>query len=163
MRAWLVTWEWTSDSAAVADEIAAVLPSRWSERRVTDVVEQLYALHTSNLQELAAYARNPKSNPYLVRSVDGHADILSCGAHPWLFARKVSKFTVSVDPSGHEMVTWVEPDRYRMEEGGRLAIVLDRRGRPASTKRVVTGPLSRESIWDRSAGMMKPGFSPRAG
>ena len=111
MRAWLVTWNWGNDAAELADTVAAVLSARWSRARVTDIVEQLYALHTSNVQELAAYARYPKRNMYRVQYDSGR---LSCGSNPWLYARIVEDFTVTVNSEGYETVSWREPDRWSL-------------------------------------------------
>ena len=106
MRAWLITWDNTSESAEIVDEIAAILSPRWSPERVSDLMEQLYALNTSNLGELAAYAKKPKSNPYRVTTIDNHTDMLVCGHHPWLYGRKVSDFTVVRDSAGFECASW---------------------------------------------------------
>jgi hypothetical protein len=155
MRAWLITWESNSESAEVADEIAAILPPRWSSERVGATMEQLYALWSSNLRELAAYAKTPNANPYRVTSVDNHADMLVCGAHPWLYGRKVSDFKVAVNPSGFETASWREPDRYRMKPD-QTGIELAQRGLLSSVVRIVRGPLSQESVWDRAVGRRKP-------
>jgi hypothetical protein len=162
MRAWLITWDSTSESAEVADEIAAVLPPRWSPQRVSDVMEQLYALRSSNLTELASYAKNPKTNPYRPQTVDNHADMLTCGHHPWLYARKVSDFNVKVGPRGLETATWREPNRYRMKADG-SGIELAHEGTESSTARIIRGPLSNEGVWDSAAGRRKSKFITPAG
>lgn len=150
MRAWLITWEWMSDSAAVVDRIAAVLTPRWSESRVADFSEQFYAHATSNVTELAGIAKTPKNNPYQVSSQD---ERLNCGAHPWLTGRKVS-LEISTDPDGFEIISWTDPDIYRMkadESGVELAM----KGASESVRRTVKGPLSRETAWDRDAGRFR--------
>ena len=157
MNAWLVTWEWMSESAEVADRIATILPSRWSPARVSDVVQNLYDLSGSNLDELASIARNPKNNPYKVKAVDNHADMLAVGAHPWLYARKVSKFSVHRLPSGFETASWLEPNRCRMRADGR-EIEIAHVGVTHTITRAVNGILSQEAVWDRLAGRRKPQF-----
>jgi hypothetical protein len=154
MRAWLITWEWMSESAEVADRIATILPPRWSPNRVSDVLEQLYALSISNVEELAAWAKSPKNNPYPAKTEDNHADVLVCGSHPWLYARKVSKLTVIRLDSGYERVSWVETDRYRMK-ADRSGVELAHRGQPDSVTRVVRGILSTENVWDRGSKTMR--------
>ena len=45
MKAWLMTWDWTGDAAAVADETVDVLNPRWAVKRL------LYAfIWLSNLE-----------------------------------------------------------------------------------------------------------------
>ena len=41
-RAWIITWEWMSDSAAVVDSIAGIIDYRRSSKRIIDLVEFLY-------------------------------------------------------------------------------------------------------------------------
>jgi len=43
MKAWLITWDWTGDAAAVADVVVGILNPRWGDRRVADIVEFLYS------------------------------------------------------------------------------------------------------------------------
>lgn len=107
MKAWIVTWEWAGDAAAVADKVVAVLNPRWGERRVSDLVETLYALNNSTLSELASYARRPTDNPYPARRESGR---IICGHHPWLEARRVSEFKVALNEgTGLEVISWKEP------------------------------------------------------
>jgi len=37
MKAWLVTWEWCADHTQVEDNIAAILDSRLSGKRVLEI------------------------------------------------------------------------------------------------------------------------------
>ena len=48
MKAWLITWEWMSDSVAVADKIAGVIDPRRSSSFVLDFVEYLRAKRTAS-------------------------------------------------------------------------------------------------------------------
>ena len=158
MRAWLITWEWASDSGAVFDRIAAVLNPRLAIRTVMEHVEFLYALSTSSVENLAAYARNRKNNPYPAQlEVSGH---VICGAHPWLRAQGVKDFKVaSDDETGRETVSWHTLPIYRLGPNGRETVS---GGRPESHVRMVVGPLSRELAWDRMKGAFKDGYVPRA-
>ena len=156
MKAWLATWEWTGDAAAVADKIAAILNGRWSQDRVTIIVEFLYASCTSNTLELAAYAKRPANNPY--RAEQDFNSQITCGSNPWLHARLVQDLMVSTDPeTGIETITWTEPPLYApSEEGPKLV----RDPLPGKTVRRITGPLSHELIWDRMQGRFKPRWGP---
>jgi hypothetical protein len=159
IRAWLITWDWTSDSVAVVDRIAAVLPPRWSEERVGDFMEQLYAHGTSSVDELAAIAKRPKTNPYRVRQ-DG--PYLTCGHHPWLTARKVSKLKVARDHDGFEVVSWLNPNTYRLkaDASGTEVVV---KGQEDSVRRIVKGPLSRDMRGSRGTGSLHEGSHAPAG
>ena len=150
------------DAAAVADRGAAILPPRWTGKRVAQIVEFLYARTSSTLAELAAYAKNPKSNPYRAKAVEinrlVHSERITCGHHPWLYARKVSGLVVRHDPaSGLESIEWTDPDAYRLkaDESG---IELDTKGTSDSFKRQVTGRLIDDVIWDRETRTWKSGF-----
>ncbi len=164
INAWLVTWDAGSPSAEFADEIAAVLNPRKSSRTVGELVEFLYAQVTSTVSELVEYARNPKRNPY--RATIGmtinevpHGDRIICGAHPWLYARKVTDLGVSVDEAtGVEKMSWKEPPTFRWNVS-RSGIEEAKPAWEARVMRRIRGPLSVESIWDRDAGALKPKFS----
>jgi hypothetical protein len=149
MRAWLITWEWTAHSAEVANRIGAILPPRWSPARVSDVLEQLYALHRCTSTELAACAKHPKSNPYRATSVDNYGDGLSCWAHPWLFARKVLDLYITTVTSGIETVSWHELDTYRMNSE-RTTLELASPGTDEAVTRIMHGSRSSQLKWDRS-------------
>ena len=156
MSAWVVTWDWAGDAAALADELAAVLPPRLTSRAMARFVESYYALVTSNVRELSAYARNRKNNPYPAK-VDFSGRVV-CGAHPFLFARHVSQFTVDSDGDfGLETISWREPDVYKAEEAGPVKVSS---GRMTTIQRRITGPLSTMAIWDRGTGSFKPGWGP---
>jgi hypothetical protein len=44
-KAWLITWEWRGlDYAAVADKVVCILNPRWSEERVSKILEFLFAI-----------------------------------------------------------------------------------------------------------------------
>jgi hypothetical protein len=164
ITAWLVTWDAAGPSAEFADEVAAILSSRKSERTVAELVEFLYAQVTSTASELAEYARNPKRNPYranigLMINEVPHGDRITCGAHPWLYARKVTDLTITRDETtGLETVAWKEPRTFRWN-AARTGIEEAQAGREARVTRRVTGSLSVEPIWDREAGALKPTFA----
>jgi hypothetical protein len=151
MKAWLITWEWMADSAAVADEVAAILNPRWSGARVAGIVEFLYAKCTATASELAAYAGRPARNPY--RANQDFNCHITCGHHPWLHARLVDDLAVSRDPeTGIETIAWTEPPLYSPREHGPELV---RARIPGKFVRRITGALSDELIWDRERGELK--------
>ena len=154
--AWLVTWGVLGDAAAVADEIAAVFPRQWSQDRVKVCVEWLYALSSSTVAELVRYAGRPSRNPYRAKT---EGEWIWCGHHPWLEARIVTDLAVETGEDLFEAVSWVEPDRWRLDEdSGRVVRVA--KGRRHSIVRRLRGSLSNEQIWDRLTGGFKPGWGP---
>ena len=155
MKAWLITWEWGNDSAAVADQVVTVLNPHWGEARVLELVEALHAIMTSNVTQLANYAKRSSNNPCRGKSVDNR---IVCGHNPWLEARQVSDLTVATDPAGLEVISWREPDRYALVDD-RPQKVAD--GRKREFHRRVTGPPCHEAIWDRAAGAFKAGWQPK--
>lgn len=152
-----------SDSAAVADRIAAILPPQWSDERVADFVEFLYARATSNVRELASYAKKRKNNPYPAKVGDvindvPHGGRIHCGAHPWLYARQVSDLEVDVEKkTGLEIVSWREPDQMKWK-ADRRSVEVAQEGATVKHTRQITGPLSDEEIWDRKTRKWKNGF-----
>ncbi len=137
MKAWLVTWDWMSNQAIVADHIAAILSPRWSIQRVAHTVEFLYIKRTACASDMAAYARRPTSHPYRVEGdFNGR---MSCGHNPWLFARLVSDLKVSADPkTGLETITWMEPLVSKPSKQGLPKVV--RKAFAAKYQRQLTGP-----------------------
>jgi hypothetical protein len=109
--AWLTTWEWIGEHAAVESKIAAVTNYRKSGAYVRSLVEQLYIAKTSTAVEMAQYAKDPSANPYpaefhRVRGVPWHGRI-RCGHNPHLFARKVSNLR-SVQHGDETRLEWDE-------------------------------------------------------
>jgi len=153
MKAWLITWEWSGDAAAVADRVVAILNPRWSVDRVIEIVEFLYAECNYNLNEQVAFARKPKNNPY--RAIENFG-LITCGHNPWLEARKVDKFEIFVDPKTKlETITWLDFTAYRIVKSRPEAV-----GKPKVEKfaRRITGPVSHELIWDRKHSRFKKGW-----
>ena len=158
MKAWLITWDWTGDVAAVADEVAAILNPRYSTERVADIVEFLYAKRNATASELVAYAARAAKNPY--RPGRQFSGGITCGHNPCLHARIVDDLSVSTDvETGIETITWTELPLYRPRERGFPEMVRDRM--LGQCVRRTTGPLSDELIWDRIKGQFKPGWEPK--
>lgn len=150
-RAWIITWEWMSDSAAVVDCFAGIINYRKSRKHIVDLVEFLYNLRTSNLSELAAYAKNRKNIPYKAE-VDFNGRI-TCGSHPFLHARQVQHIEVFVDSDSKiETISWEAFPTYEPTISGPKKISDTRKD---GIKRIITGPLSFDSMWNREKGKIK--------
>ena len=147
-KAWLLTWEWNGDHAAVEDRIAGILRPRLSREVVAEIVETMYALHEYYVTELAFWSRKPKENPYKAQWDNYHC---CCGHNPYLQAHYVHQLKVEEDPvSGLETISWVYPPLYRLNMAT-LERELIRGELPDSVTRTITGPLS-----DREIGRYKP-------
>jgi hypothetical protein len=114
ISAWLVTWEAMSEGSAakVQQRIAAILNPRWSDRRVEELVELLYANATYSLDERIALVRGTWKNPYPVRygTLNGvpWTGRMVCGHNPFLEARLVDDLRVVVNDDGTERPVWKE-------------------------------------------------------
>jgi excinuclease UvrABC helicase subunit UvrB len=109
--AWLITWEWIGDHAAVEDKVVAIVNYRRPAAYIKDLMEQLYIEKTSSVSEKVAYAKDMKSNPYPasfgdVGGVQWRSQ-LYCGHNPHLFARLVSNVRTEVQ-EGEEKLLWEE-------------------------------------------------------
>ncbi|MCK4829553.1 hypothetical protein KA005_78230 [bacterium] len=156
-RAWIITWEWMSDSASVVDSIAGIIDYRRSTKRIVDLVEFLYNLNTSNLSELAAYANNRKNIPYKAE-VDFNGRI-TCGSHPFLYARQVQNIEVFVDSySNIETISWETFPTYEPTDSVPQKVSDTRK---EGLKRIIIGPLSFDSMWDRKKGKIKEQYLKR--
>ncbi|MND94947.1 hypothetical protein D3C76_920460 [compost metagenome] len=109
--AWLITWEWFGDHAAVEDKVVAIVSYRHSGPYIKDLMEHLYIVKTSSASEKLAYAKDRKSNPYpasygTIKGVPWEGRI-SCGDNPFLLGRLVSNVRVEVQ-DGKEILLWEE-------------------------------------------------------
>jgi hypothetical protein len=154
MKAWLITWDWIGDSAALADVLAGILNPRKSASRVAEIVEFLYYRCYANADELATFAKDRRRLPYKAET-DFNSRI-RCGHNPLLHAEQVFDLVVETDPeSGLEIVSWhTYPVYAPFEEGPRK--VHD--GQRHRLKRRLAGPLSHEAMWDRAKGRFKDKF-----
>jgi len=142
-KAWLLTWEWIGDHAAVEDRIAGILRPRLSRDVVTEIVETIYAVHEGYVSELAYWSRRPQEMPYKAHWSQNHC---CCGGNPSLHANYVHNLKVEEDPdSGLETISWVLPPLYRMNMST-LERELVRGEYPKSVTRTITGPLSAREI-----------------
>jgi hypothetical protein len=151
MKAWLITWEWSGEAAAVADKVIGILNSRWPTERVSRIIEFLYNHCTSTVNEMAIYARSPNKNPYRAKR-DFNSQI-TCGHHPWLWARLVDNLEVTVNTQTNiETISWNELPIYELTDEGQKEL---RGNLPQQYVRKLTGRVSNELIWDRSKGTYK--------
>jgi len=154
MRAWLITWDWANDAAAVADKIAGVLNPRWGNSRVADIVEFLYSNTNASVGELAYYARRPSNNPYRAQTINGW---IHCGSNPFLYARIVSDLRIYYTEDDKEIISWMEPPAYSFVNGKNEKI---RDPRPDQYTRRIRGPVSHKIIWDRVNSKFIDGWGP---
>lgn len=123
-KAWLITWEWIGNYAAMPEKVACILNSRTSPERVREILELLYANTKYNLSERLNYARR-HFNPYPAQfgSIEGvtWTGEITCGHNPWLYARLVESLLIESDPDGKEHVRWAERQglRYRILDSER--------------------------------------------
>lgn len=82
-KAWLLTWEWSGSHASVDDRIAGILRPRLSREIVGEIVENMYAVHSYAVTELASWLRRTKENPYKAQWENNHC---YCGHNPSLHA-----------------------------------------------------------------------------
>ena len=142
-KAWLLTWEWIGEHAAVEDRVAGILRPRISRKKITEIVEYIYAFHVYSLSELAHYAKRPNDNPYKAQWENG---CCYCGHHPSLHANYVHDLVVVEDPdSGLETIEWVLPALYTRDlETSERKLLRDKL--KMSAPRTVAGPLSYRKI-----------------
>lgn len=147
-KAWLITWEWIGDHAAVEDRIAGILRPRLSRDVVKEIIESIYAVHEGYVGELAYWSRRPQEKPYKAEWDQNHC---YCGGNPSLHANYVHHLKVEEDPtSGLETISWVLPSLYRRNIST-FERELIRGEVPKSVQRTIVGPLS-----DRETGRYRP-------
>ncbi len=128
--AWLITWEGTNPP----ERLAAILHWRTSEKCIPVIVELLYALQGASVEELAAYARKPTSNPYPVTQ-DGNGFV--CGHNPYLYARPVYKVEVATDAgTGVQTISWLERAQYQLVKDRELGAPLTEVAVPAHADQI---------------------------
>jgi hypothetical protein len=122
--AWLVTWDWAGDHAAVPERevIAAILRPQTSADTVKRIVEILYAAREYHpIDKHAALTRNPYPAQYNTVTVeqrmsDGtvftqhppYAGQIVCGHNPLLYARLVDNLRVADLESPDAGLAWDE-------------------------------------------------------
>lgn len=163
MKAWLITWDWCGRDAAVADKVAAILPPQYSDRKVGEIVRLLYVLATSDLSDLADYAKRPSQFPYqprgqAINSVP-HNDRIICGHNPWLYARPVTDLRVWRElETEYEVIEWTEPQTFRWKDEHRMRFEVAAQGWREQVRRSIHGSLRNDLVWDHLLDAPKSGF-----
>jgi hypothetical protein len=108
MKAWLVTWEWVGNHAAVEEPVVAILSARKNARGVRIYVEQRYIEETASFEEKLSYARynRPRRPPHPAELTHNR---IHCGHNPFLYARVVDDLSTEINQEGNEELTWTEP------------------------------------------------------
>ncbi|MDO9463746.1 MAG: hypothetical protein Q7J67_00350 [bacterium] len=156
-RAWIITWEWNNDSASIVDKIAGIIDYRRGRKRIIDLVEFLYNLKISDISELADYAKNRKNIPYKA-NVDFNNQI-TCGHHPYLYARQVKNIEVFVD--SHSKIETISWETFPTQEPTDSCPQKNSDTEKEEFKRIIIGPLSFDYMWDRKNGKIKEQYLKR--
>jgi len=134
MRAWLITWEWIGNHAAVTAPFITILTARKSQSTVADFVEQYYLLASCSAGEIAYFANRPSKLPYrpsrseIINGVP-HGDRIICGHNPYIYARLVSSLIIKTDnKKGLEVISWREPSQYKWKDKRHSGIALAKKG-----------------------------------
>ena len=127
-KAWLLVWIWSGPHAALEDEVAAILPSRWRTDRVEQAMWLLFQLREHNLAGLADVARNARNGTY---QAQWHNGVAHMGGSPSLSAFQVQDLEVATDPA-----SGLETLRYTM-----LTLYKEKTGVWPPEAAVVRGPL----------------------
>ncbi len=121
MRAWLITWCWIGDHAAVDDPVVAFLSARTAPEGVRRYVERRYIDEKASLREKLSYARWNRQKPaypaefYRLEGVTYMGQI-RCGHNPWLYARLVDDLRAEMDADGNDVPKWTETEGERLDE-----------------------------------------------
>jgi hypothetical protein len=123
-KAWLVTWDWAGDHAAMPERevVAAVLRPQTSPDTVKRIVELLYAAREYNpADKLDTLIRNPypaRFNTVTIeqRMPDGtvftqrppYTGQIVCGHNPFLYARLVDNLRVADTENPDTGLAWDE-------------------------------------------------------
>ena len=152
MKAWLVTWDWFGDHAAVEDPLVAIFTSKRSDEWVVGWVESFYLAHTCTAEEMMYYANRKKLIPYPAinpMTINGipHGSRIQCGRNPWLYARVVAELkTTASSEEGYEVVSWREPPIFRYTDERKMKIEVAKEGAEQKVKRKLQGLIQIKGI-----------------
>lgn len=123
-KAWLVTWEWTGEHAAVPqrDIVAAVINSQIGPKNVKRFVEHLYAARKYEaVEKLEALSDNPYparfgtiqvevslSDGEVVQQTVSFDGQVICGHNPYLYARLVENLRAKDPANSDAGLVWDE-------------------------------------------------------
>ncbi len=122
-KAWLITWEWDAEYAAMKDKVVGIYKSSWGTPRIKMLMDFIFHQSNSNLSELSSYVRYPSTMTY--RSESDSNGWLVCGksTNPYLYGRIVSEICIKENNEGFEEVVWYEPERFEITDGGIVKIM----------------------------------------
>lgn len=132
MKAWLITWEWTS--TIPTEKIVAIESSRRSTSSIADLMELFVLRSLYSAKEVAYYANRKREMVYKAQTPIGingvpHGERILCGHDPWLYGRKVCDLKIEIDEtSDEEILTWREPDNYKWADDSKRSIVIASEG-----------------------------------
>jgi hypothetical protein len=124
-RAWLITWEFAGNHAAINDKFAAIISWRFSDRKIREIVEQIYVSEFLSLPEQIAYSKNKRICPHKVQysmlsvskelqesnslpSQIPFAESMIIGGNPWLWARIVYDLEAWIEEGFTQHLKWKE-------------------------------------------------------
>ncbi len=141
MKAWLITWDWIGDHAAVDNLLVAIFTSRRTDKWVAEFLEQFYLAFSCTARDMAYYANRKKKIPYkantpMIINDIPHGNRITCGDNPWLYARVVRDLNIKSDiDEDYEIISWKEPPIFKWKNERRIDIVVQREGMVKTIKR----------------------------
>lgn len=150
MKAWVITWEGTSQELKDQNRLVAILSSQKSDKYVGDLVEFIYLRATSSASDMLFLANRSAEVPYKAgrsKVINGvpHGDRIICGHNPWLYARKVSCVKVTKEPGNdNEEITWKETPIFEWRDKSLRDIQVCNEGEVIVVKRKLSLPLSND-------------------
>jgi hypothetical protein len=149
--AWLITWECGNDSAEVIDKVITIINHRKGKDFVLNLVEVLYSISNSNLKEIGICAKDKAHNPYKSK-YDFNGNI-TCGANPFIMARKVKNIEITTNSQDKEVISWTSYTQYRCDESSNIIKIREEINQVYT--RIKTGRLSFEPLWNMEKGRFK--------
>ena len=149
---WLITWEWGNDAKAVVDKVITIINHRRGGDSISNLIEIIYDINTSNIAELGSYAKDKAYRPY--KSKSHFNGTITCGSNPFIMARKVKNIEISVNNDQKEVIKWVQPATYRFEEAHDKFVEITGVISKEYT-RIRSGLLCFECLWDRNKNRLK--------
>lgn len=123
-KAWLITWDWAGEHAAVPERevVVAILRPQTSPDTVKRIVELLYASHEYEpADKLAALTHNPypaefstvsveqkTSGGEVIRQTVPYTGQIHCGHNPFLYARLVDNLRPTDPADSGVGLAWKE-------------------------------------------------------
>lgn len=104
MKAWLITWEWIGDHAAVDMPLITILSARLGSGSVREFIEQYHITTVASPQEKLESARYSRPERVYPAEEVGRGRI-TCGHNPFIYGRVVESMELT------DRLTWVESGR----------------------------------------------------